>query len=307
MAATAAGLDASERIDDLFVRSTHAVTTWIRNNFRWLQWALMIAIVSMFAVQGWRYYHRKAAGKSTDALMEGERALSGTVGMEDELAKVPEELRRFDNRPSFHDDDQRLSVAEKGFKSAIDQFGKTKAGDYARLGLAGVKYDQQAFDEAYKLYSQVRGSKLAEDNLEVKGRAIEGMGFCLESKPDLDGALKSFRELSNLEGSLEFAVLGLYHQARVLIAKGDRDSAKDLLQKAQKRVDEDKSAPAASYFSRPVREALAQLDPSAAKSGISPDLSELLREDPSRLQQMLNGMKKGGSGAPAEAPAELPE
>ncbi len=86
------------------------------------------------------------------------------------------------------------------------------------------------------LYRQVRMGKLAQDDLEVRGRAIEGTGFCLEAKSDLEGALKSFRELSNLEGSLEFAVLGLYHQARILLAQGKRDLAKELLLKAQKRL-----------------------------------------------------------------------
>ena len=308
IAATASGLDASERLDDIFVRTTHFITEWVRHNFRWLQWALVLTVVGMFGVQGVRYYQRQAAAKSTDLLMEAERALSGTVGDDDEKTKsIPEEMRRWDTRPSFHDDEQRLSVAEKDFKSAIERYGKTGAGDHARLGLAGVKYDQKAFDAALELYRQVRMSKLAETDLEVKGRAIEGIGFCLESKSDLEGALKSFRELSNIEGSLEFAVLGLYHQARVLTAQGKKDEAKTLLTKAQKRLADEKDSASASYYKRPVQEALALLDPSAGAAS-TPDLSELLRRDPSRLQQMLKGMKRPGSGAPAgDEPGELPQ
>jgi predicted negative regulator of RcsB-dependent stress response len=307
IAATAAGLDASERLDDIFVRTTHAVTTWIRGNFRWLQWVLILVVVGMFGVQGVRYYQRQVAAKSTDLLAEGERALAGTVGDDEEKAKsIPEELRRYDNRPAFRDDDQRLSVAEKGFLAAIDKYGRTGAADYARLGLAGVKYDQQKYDDAVTLYRQVRSSKLAQEDLETKGRSIEGIGFCLEAKSDAEGALKSFRELSNLEGSLEFAVLGLMHQARVLTAQGKPDQAKDLLTKAQKRIDDDKDSASASYFKRPIKEALAQLDPSAVTGSASPDLSELLRRDPARLQKMLGGLKQG-SGAPAPAGDEPAE
>lgn len=310
IAATAAGLDASERIDDLFVRATHAVTTWIRKNFRWLQWAVVLTVVGMFGVQGLRYYQRQVAAKSTDLLMEGERALSGTVAEEDEKAKsIPEELRRWDTRPSFHDDAQRLSVAEKEYKEAINRYGKTGAGDYARLGLAGVKYDQKAYDEAVDLYRQVRASELAEEDLEVKGRSIEGIGFSLEAKSDAEGALKSFREMSNLEGSLQFAVLGLYHQARVLAAQGKKDEAKELLVKAQKRLADDKEAPSAEYFQRRVRETLAQLDPSAVTAPSTPDFSELLRRDPARLQQLLQGMKQQGApdGPPGNEPGEQPQ
>jgi predicted negative regulator of RcsB-dependent stress response len=309
IAATGAGLDAAERIDDIFVRTTHAVTTWIRTNFRWLQWAVLLTVIGMFAVQGLRYYKRQVAAKSADLLMEGERALSGTVSEDEDKAKsIPDELRRWDTRPSYHDNAQRLSVAEKEYKTAIDRYGKTGAGDYARLGLAGVKYDQQKFDEALSLYRTVRASKLAEEDLEVKGRTVEGIGFCLEAKADLEGALKSFRELSNIEGSLEFAVLGLYHQARVLAAQGKKDNAKELLVKAQKRLADDKDAPGAGYFKRPVQEALALLDPGVVAAPSTPDLSDLLRRDPARLQQLLNGMKRQGPGAPAgDAPSEQPE
>ena len=255
MAATAAGLDASERLDDIFVRSTHAVTLWIRSNFRWLQWAIVASVVMMFGVQGLRYYQRQLALTSTDSLMSGEMAQSGTVGDDEESKSIPEELRRWDNRPMFADVEQRLAAAEKDYSATIDKFGKTGAGDYARLQLAGIKYDQKAFDRGLNLYRQVRMGKLAQDDLEVRGRAIEGAGFCLEAKSDLEGALKSFRELSNLEGSLEFTVLGLYHQARILLAQGKRDLAKELLLKAQKRLGDDKDSIAAGYFKRPIQEA----------------------------------------------------
>jgi tetratricopeptide (TPR) repeat protein len=299
IAATAAGLDASERLDDIFVRSTHASTQWIRNNFRWLQWAVVAGVVGMFGVQGLRYYQRQVASKSADSLMEGALAQSGTVGDDEESKSIPDEMRRWDNRPMFPDAEQRLSAAEKGFRATIDKYGKTGSGDYARLQLAGIKYDQKAFDDALGLYRQVRGGTLAQNDLEVRGRAIEGSGFCLEAKADLEGALKFFRELSNLEGSLEFAVLGLVHQARVLVAQGKKDAAKELLLKAQKRLGDDKDAPAASYFKRPVQDALSQLDPSSVAAAGSPDFSELLRQDPTRLQRMMENLKHKGSGAPS--------
>lgn len=303
IAATAAGLDASERLDDVLVRTTHAVTTFIRQNFRWIQWALVVLVVGMFTVQGLRYYKRQVAAKSADALMEGVTAESGTITSEDQSKEVPEELTRWDNRPMFASAEQRTLTAEKELKTTIDKFGSTGAGDYARLQLAGVKYDEKAFDEARALYQQVRTGKLAETDLEVKGRAIEGIGFCLEAKGDTDGALKSFRELSNLEGSLEFAALGLFHQARVMVSHNQQDQAKELLKKAEKRLDDDKDSVAASYYRRPIEELMNQIDPSAAASNPSQlDLQELLRRDPSRLQRMLENAKQRGPDAPAESP-----
>ena len=302
MAATAAGLDASERLDDVFVRTTHAVTSWIRQNFRWIQWALVITVIGMFVVQGVRYYQRQVAARSADALMAGVTAESGTIATEDQAKEVSEELHRWDNRPMFASAEQRSSAAEKELKAAIDKFGSTGAADYARLQLAGLKYDAKAFDEARSLYQQVRAGKIAEKDLEVKGRAIEGTGFCLEGKGDLEGALKSFRELSNIEGSLEFAILGLYHQARVMVVQKKEEEAKTLLKKAEKRLDDDKDSASASYFRRPVQELLAQLDPSAAAAPSQPDLQELMRRDPSRLERLLQNMKQKGPQAPVEVP-----
>jgi len=299
IAATGAGLDAAERLDDVFVRTTHAVTTWIRHNFRWIQWALVIVVIGMFTVQGVRYYQRQVAAKSTDALMAGVTAESGTITTDDDSKSADDEIRHWDSRPMFASVEQRASAAEKELKSAIEKFGSTGAGDYARLQLAGVKYDNKAFDEALTLYRQVRSGKIAEKNIQVKGRAVEGTGFCLEAKGDLEGASKSFRELSNLEGSLEFAVLGLYHQARVLVAQGNADQAKELLKKAQKRLDDDKDSAAAAYFRRPVQELQTQIDPTAVPAQATPDLSELMRRDPERLQRMLESMKQRGSDSPS--------
>jgi len=93
-------------------------------------------------------------------------------------------------------------------------------------------------------------------------------------------------------------VLGLYHQARVFVAQGKKDEAKELLKKAKKRLDDDKEAVAANYYKRPVQDLLSQVDPTAVAAPATPDLSELLRQDPARVQRMLENMKQRGPEAP---------
>jgi tetratricopeptide (TPR) repeat protein len=301
---SASGLDASERLDDIFVRTTHAATQWLRINFRWLQWVVVGTVAVLFGIQAIRYYKRQVAAKSTDLLMQGLWAQGGTVDDNAEHESVPEELRRWDVRAAFHDDAKRLSQAEKGYQAAIEQYGRTGAGWYARLQLAGVKYDKKDYNGAISLYRQVRASDLSKSDLEVKGRAVEGVGLCLEAKANLDEALQSFRELSNLEGSLEFAVLGLYHQARLLIAQNKRDMAKGLLEKAKKRLEEDKSAAGAGYMMRAVRDLLASVDPQSNTQAQTPDFSEIMRQDPGRLQRLVDKLKQKGASMPgSEEPA----
>jgi tetratricopeptide (TPR) repeat protein len=296
--AAGSGLDASERLDDIFVRTTHAATQWIRANFRWLQWVVVGTVVLLFGVQAMRYYERQLAANSTDLLMQGLWAQNGTADDDSEHASSPEELRRWDIRAVFHDNAKRLAEAEKGYRATIEKYGKSGAGWYARLQLAGIKYDQQEYDHAIDLYKQVRTSELAKSDLEAKGRAVEGLGLSLEAEGNLDAALQSFRELSNLEGSLEFAVLGLYHQARVLVVQNKTDMAKGLLDKAEKRLQEDKSAAGAGYLLRSVHELLASVDPQSSAPAQTPDLSEIMRKDPGKLQRLVDQLKQKRANVP---------
>ena len=63
-----------------------------------------------------------------------------------------------------------------------------------------------------------------------KGSASRSKG-----KGDLDGALKAFRELENTD-TRGLKELGMYHQARILFAKGDTDKPTELLKGARERL-----------------------------------------------------------------------
>jgi len=67
---------------------------------------------------------------------------------------------------------------------------------------------------------------------EVRGRALEGLGFAYEQKGNLDESIKTFKDLEVSVDVLGFKELAMYHQARVLEARnsaGDKDKAKELL------------------------------------------------------------------------------
>lgn len=296
------GLDAGERMDDLFVRTTHAVAGWLGQNFKWLQWVVIGGVALGIGTQAYRYLSKSKAAESTDALAVGLQAEAGTVRQaSDDSKSLNPELEQLDPRPVYDSESAQLAAAEQGYRKAMQTHGKTGAGWLARLGLAGVLYDQQKWDEALEQYRAVRGSEVAKIDPDILGRSLEGIGLSLEGKGDLEGALQAFRELTNQEGAPALATLGLYHQGRVLVAQGQKDKAKELLTKAKERLDKESDAAKdkenldrpqrPGFVAESVKMLLARIDPASVKASSARNISDVLRDDPAKLQRMLQDLQ----------------
>ena len=117
--------------------------------------------------------------------------------------------------------------------------------------------------------SRIRPSAQADG--EVRGRALEGIGFADEllAQTDAGGkdkhlsdALTEFEALEHVDVN-GFKELGLYHQARVQEAKGDKAKAIELLKDVQKRVSDPGETHPFSYLEFVVEDRLRELDPTA--------------------------------------------
>jgi len=309
------GLDASERMDDIFVRTTHAAAKWLGSNFRWLQWVVIGGVAIAFGVQGSRYFSKSKAAKSSDSLAIGLDAEGATVrpASTDGSKSDNPELDQLDPRPVYESEEARLLAAEQGYRKAIASYDKTGASWLARLGLAGVLYDQQKWDGALEQYRAVRASELAKQDPDVLGRCLEGIGLSLEGKDDKDAALQAYQELTNQEGAPSLGTLGLFHQARVLLAKGNKEKAKELATKAKERLDKEAQSgkdkadgppKRPGFLSESVKMLLARIDPTAAQTR---NIGDVLRDDPDKLQRMIEGLKhQAPAPAPESPPGEQP-
>src|SRR5262249_53177694 len=123
--------------------------------------------------------------------------------------------------------------------------------------------DARDADGAIRAYSDARGSALAANDAEVRGRALEGLGFAYEMKGNPDEAIKSFRELENTVDVLGFKELGMYHQARVYEAKGDKEKAKELLKTLHERINKPGETLPFPYLKDVADDRLRALDPTA--------------------------------------------
>jgi tetratricopeptide (TPR) repeat protein len=98
-------------------------------------------------------------------------------------------------------------------------YGSTDVAEQAMLVKAGQLLDLGRFDEAAAAYQRV-----IDKNGALRFLAAEGLGYALEAKGDLDGALAAFVKLQPDEKGF-YRDQSLYHQARILAKKGDKAGA----------------------------------------------------------------------------------
>jgi predicted negative regulator of RcsB-dependent stress response len=312
----AQGLDASEMVDDTLARSTHAIVTWTKKHFAVLQWVIVGGIAVAIGWQIYSYNARKQLRQHSEILAQALEAERARVGAEEGM---PDDTGLSDIREAFPNEAARLKAAAERYEAAIEDDGSKGAKLLAKLGLASVLYEQGKYAEARDLYEQVKNDELVGEFEELRGRALEGIGLSLEAKADKKGALKAFGELANAE-IWGFDTLALYHQARLHHALGDDKKAKELLTKAQQKLEKQSSAtlPPSGYLEVAVRELLGIIDPSAvaaAPKTISPEQIQRLQEqigklgqakDPKEIEKLLEQVQGAKTPAGGPAPAAPP-
>ncbi|MCC6523104.1 MAG: hypothetical protein IT373_10620 [Polyangiaceae bacterium] len=325
------GLAASEMVDDALARGASAFTKWLRRSWRWLSWVVFIAIVGGLGV--WWYLRRTVSveAKDSDELYRAVALEQAAVGED----KRDDEEKKKDPRPVFPTADERAQAVADAYAAVVAKQGKSGTALLAKLGEAGGLLEARKYDEAAAAYDVVLASPLAAADLDVRARALEGKGFALEGKRDLDGAEAVFGQLEGLDGpdAPGTKQLAALHLARVLVAKGDKNAAKELLVAALKdlevvnleaaKVDPENPVKPYRWLPRALERALRAIDPSAVpqrtqpglpggKGGaqIPPELLEKLSpEERKKVEDMFGPGGKGlpPPGAPEDAPAESPE
>lgn len=250
-----------EMVEDALSRMVSGTGRWLKRNFHIVQWGILAGIV---ALGGTLFYLSRSEEKeaaASAALAAAVAADRGRVLAEDTRS---EEEKEFDPTRTFKTAEERSDTALAAYNKVIDEHPGTGAALLAKLGQAGVLLDKKDYAHALDAYSAVVSSPLAAADPDVKGRAIEGIGFAREGKGDLDGALASFKELEGID-TKGYKELALYHQARIHLAKGDSEKAKELLKSAHEKL----QAPSVDgrsfqFLEAVVEEMLRKLDPAAA-------------------------------------------
>ncbi len=281
-----APLSAGEMVDDAFARAVSSSGKWLKNNAILVQGLVVVLVLG--GIGSIVYYWRGAVAteKSSSMLMAGVMADSGVV---DPDAKAPE---ADDRDVVFKTPEARAGSAIAGYRQVIQQAPGSAAAILARLGEAGILLDQQKWDAAANAYREVKQSKLAAADVDVRGRAMEGVGLALEGKGDADAAVKAFAEMESAQVK-GFIELSQYHQARLLAKKGEKEKAIELIKKAEERLKSTTGEAAPIFVKGMLTELHRKLDPASMPKQISVGDAagrggkQLTKEDIDKLLQQL--------------------
>ena len=256
----------SEMVDDALARGSDRAIKWLINNWKWLQWALVGSVVVGGGLLTYKYYSDEAASGSSQSLGDAISAEEATVIPKDKDDRTDEQKLN-DPRVIFASDAEKNQAALDSYTKVAGTSGG--AAILAKLGAAGVLLDKAEWDGAIAAFDAVLGTPLAGADVDVKGRALEGKGFALEAKGDNDAALAVFESMAELTSD-NFKTVSLYHQARIIEVKGEKDKAIEKLKEAKKAVEKAKLDTALVTSQHPYRwiekaieDELGRLDPSA--------------------------------------------
>lgn len=286
------GLSAGEVVQDQLARAGSGIGRWFQKNVKVIVGVGGVAIAATIGGLYWLDHQDQVIGKASDDLARGLTAERGLVMKED---KRTDEQKKQDPTPVFATVGARADAELEAFGKVVADRPGSGAGIVARLAQAGAYLDKGDADQAVAACDDVLGSELAKADIDVRGRALEIKGFALEAKKDLEGALAVFKELESSDKNFED--LGRYHQARMLLAKGQTDEAKAIFVAIDKKLEVPTlEGPQHPELRAMVDEYLRQLDPSHAPSKRSlggpkqsPSMEELMN-----MQKQLEDLKRKG-------------
>jgi hypothetical protein len=303
---------------DALLERLRGVRQWIRGHQHLFGALLAVVVLGVCGALGWTYRQGKHEADSSALLAQGFADEHGHVS--DKEDDEDEGSRAKLLYPIFKSTADRHSAALAKYREVEGKYPGTGAAILARLAEGGLLLDEKDAKGAIVAYEDVKASPLALADAEVRGRALEGVGFGREllaqsdaaaKDKHLDEALSAFKALEQVDVK-GFRELGMYHEARVLQSKGDKTKAVEILKDVYKRVSEPGEGHPFSYLEFVVEDRLRELDPTALPPkavkkmgggpGGGPDMSdpkvqELIRQLQQQAQQKGNSPPAGG-GSP---------
>ncbi len=293
---------------DPLIERTAKLSDWAKRNQKTVQIVGALVAIALLGIAGFMWYQGKRETEASVALakaVEAQRARIGEPPKEDD--------DEADHGLYYKTFEERREAALKQYREVQSNFNGTGASILARLAEGSMLLDKRDADGAIAAYNDVKGSPLAAADVEVRGRALEGLGFAHElkaaAKPEekdkhLDEALKVFKELEANVDVKGFKEMAMYHQARVHMNKGDKDKAKEILLSLKERLNKmDDTAmapglptpPAFPYLKEVAMDRLREIDPEAApkQTGMPGGGQQLT---PAQIRKMMEDMQKKQGG-----------
>ncbi len=266
--------------NDVLMASTMAAMDWAAKRWRQIGLAALALALAGGAYAGYAYHRADREEKATALATKAALAQQAEVATPQ---TSPEVLKRINTVPS---EEERSKIVLASFSEARTKFGDTGPGMLARLGEAGALLDAKKWDEALAAFEEVRRTALANADANVRLRCIEGIGYAREGKGAVEEARRAYEELANMSEK-GAKPLGLYHQARLDLLKGDKPAAILKLKQAHEILGGNGPVVGPpTYLRGQVDRLLGDLDPNAVpkaprggpgKGGLTPEMIQRLK------------------------------
>lgn len=291
---------------DPLIERTEKLSEWAKKNQKAVQIFGGLLFVALLGLAGYLYFDHKRETEASMVLTKAVEAQGAKIG------EPPKKDEEEDSSEVYYKTfDERRNAALKQYREVQAKFSGTGAAILARLAEGSLLLDKREPDNALAAFNDVKGSALAAADTEVKGRALEGIGFAHELKAQsapaekdkhLDAALAAFKELENAADVKGFKEMAMYHQARVLQNKGDKDKAKEILLSLKERLNktEDVAAPGLPtppsfpYLKEVAMDRLHEIDPAAQPKSREAPGGGAMNLSPAQIRKMLEDMQKKG-------------
>jgi len=117
----------------------------------------------------------------------------------------------------------------RGLAAIVNDYGSTRAGEFAKFYLANAYYATKEYDKALEQYLDVS----VDDEL-IQASAFAGAGACYEAKRDNSNAAQYYEKAALLGKANTQAAEQLHRAAMNYAAAGNKDKAVELLKKVKK-------------------------------------------------------------------------
>jgi hypothetical protein len=294
---------------DALMTATLRVMEWSNKHRAQIAYAILLAAGAVGVVIGISFYQAHKEQQASQLVNQGVTADLAPIRTGEEDPEIAKRLKFYGSEA------EKQTEALAAFKDAYAKYKDIGPGIIARIGEAGVHLDRKEWDEAIAAYTEVKGSQLAAADPQIRVRVLEGLGYAREGKGLLDDARAAFVELANVDAVKSAKPLGLYHQGRIDLAKGDRQGAISKLKAAHDAITAPGAA-SAKYLKDQVEKLLGSLDPSlvpkpSPTAGQIPGMPQgtgpggkLTKEQIDEFLKSMGG--PGGPGGPGGAHAPPP-
>ena len=293
---------------------------WAKKNKPLVRNVSIGAVVAAAAILGYVGYERH---HEAEASVQLAKAVADERGEDRRPGRGGGRRQAAGSRPRLQDDRGEARGRAAGLPERRDEVPRDGRGHPGEAVGGGALARQGGRGRRARGVRRRVGLALAKADAEVRGRALEGMGFAYGSRPTrrpetpprgCSTRRRRSTARSRTPTSPASTNLGMYHQARVLQREGDKTQAIDILKKLHERLHRPGDEHKFVYLEIVADDALRALAPDAlpprsAGPGGAPGMRggkpQYTQE---QIKKMLEQMQKsGGKPAPGAPPPGTPK